>query len=200
MVFSDIFGKSSQSIIDIILNNNNLSDEDIIGCINNKCKSSNEDILSSIDGVQLTSKQKLRINIVKDHIDYFINQIGKLDNVIDILVKPYETYIDLLCTIPGIKRNSAIGILSEISNDSLNLNLITALLHGQVVLLAVMNLLARKNLLKFLAPVFILNHILLKLLIVRLKIKLIPTMQRNLKKYLSDVARNAPILQLLEKF
>ena len=117
MVFSDIFGKSSQSIIDIILNNNDFSDEDIIDCINNKCKSSNEDILSSIDGVQLTSEQKLRINIVKDHIDYLINQIGKLDNVIDILVKPYETYIDLLCTIPGIKRNSAIGILSEISND-----------------------------------------------------------------------------------
>ena len=32
-------------------------------------------------------------------------------------MKPYESYIDLLCTVPGIDRNSAIGILSEISND-----------------------------------------------------------------------------------
>ena len=117
MVFSDIFGKSSQSIIDIILNNDNFSDNDIINCISKKCKSSYEDILSSIDGIQLTNEQKLRINIVKEHIDYLINQIDKLDNILDSLVKPYEPYIDLLCTVPGIDRNSAISILSEISND-----------------------------------------------------------------------------------
>ena len=117
MVFSDIFGKSSQSIVDIILNNDNFSDEDIISCINKKCKSSHEDILSSIDGIQFTYEQKLRINIVKDHIDYLNNQIGRLNDIIDNLVAPYESYIDLLCTIPGIDRNSAIGILSEISDD-----------------------------------------------------------------------------------
>ena len=117
MVFSDIFGKSSQSIIDIILNNDNFSDKDIISCISKKCKSSPEDILSSVDGIQFTNEQKLRINIVKDHIDYLSNQINKLNDIIDILVKPYEPYIDLLCTIPGIDRNSAIGVLSEISND-----------------------------------------------------------------------------------
>ena len=117
MVFSDIFGKSSQSIIDIILNNDHFSDEDIINCISKKCKSSHENILSSISGIQFTNEQKLRINIVKDHIDYLNNQIDKLDEIIDTLVAPYESYIDLLCTIPGIDRNSAIGVLSEISND-----------------------------------------------------------------------------------
>ena len=117
MVFSDIFGKSSQSIIDIILNNDNFSDSDIISCIDKKCKSSHEDILFSIGGIQFTNEQKLRINLVKEHIDYLNNQIDKLDNIIDSLVKPYEPYIDLLCTVPGIDRNSAIGILSEISND-----------------------------------------------------------------------------------
>ena len=117
MVFSDIFGKSSGSIIDIIMNNDNFSDEDIISCISKKCKSSYEAILSSISGIQFTNEQKLRINIVKEHIDYLNNQIDKLDKIIDTLVAPYESYIDLLCTIPGIDRNSAIGVLSEISND-----------------------------------------------------------------------------------
>lgn len=117
MVFTDIFGKSSQSIIDIILTNDTFSDEDIIRCLRKNCKSSNDDILSSINGIQFTNEQKLRINIVKDHIDYLIKQINNLDNIIDSLVAPYESYIDLLCTIPGVDRNSAIGIISEISND-----------------------------------------------------------------------------------
>lgn len=117
MVFTDIFGKSSQSIIDIILNNNNFSDDDIIGCLRKNCKSTKEDILSSVNSVQLTNEQKLRINIVKDHIDYLNNQIGYLNDIINTLVISYESYINLLCTIPGIDRNSAIGILSEISNN-----------------------------------------------------------------------------------
>ncbi len=117
MVFSDIFGKSSQSIINIILNNDNFSDDDIISCLRKNCKSSHEDILSSVGGIQFTNEQKLRINIVKDHIDYLNNQINKLNEIIDSLVAPYESYIDLLCTIPGLDRNSAIAVLSEISND-----------------------------------------------------------------------------------
>ena len=86
MVFSDIFGKSSQSIVDIIMNNDNFSDEDIISCLHKHCKSSHEDILSSIGGIQFTNEQKLRINIVKDHIDYLIKQINNLNNIIDSLV------------------------------------------------------------------------------------------------------------------
>ena len=48
--------------------------------------------------------------------------IIKLDEIIDSLVAPYEPYITLLCTVPGIDRNSAIGILSEISNDMSQFN------------------------------------------------------------------------------
>ena len=117
LVFTDIFGKSSKSIIDIILNNDNFSDEDIISCLRKNCKSSHEDILSSVDGVTFTLEQKLRIKIVEDHIDYLNNQINILRNIIDNLVVPYEDYITLLCTIPGVDRNSAITILSEIGTD-----------------------------------------------------------------------------------
>jgi len=117
LVFTDIFGKSSKSIIDIILNNDNFSDEDIISCLRKNCKSSHEDILSSVDGVTFTLEQKLRIKIVEDHIDYLTNKINILRNIIDNLVVPYEDYITLLCTIPGVDRNSAITILSEIGTD-----------------------------------------------------------------------------------
>ena len=117
MVFSDIFGKSSQSIIDIIMNNDNFSDEDIIGCLQKNCKSSYEDILSSVNGLSYTNEQKLRIKIIKEHINYLTNQINSLREIVNILIAPYEDYITLLCTIPGVDRNSAITILSEISTD-----------------------------------------------------------------------------------
>ena len=117
IVFSDIFGKSSQSIIDIILNNDSFSDEDIINCISKKCKSSHEDILSAVSGFTFTTEQKLRIKIVEDHIDYLTNQINTLRDIVDDLINPYEDYINLLMTIPGIDRNSAITIISEIGVD-----------------------------------------------------------------------------------
>ena len=117
MVFSDIFGKSSQSIVDIIMNNDNFSDENIINSLDKHCKSSHEDILSSVSGITFTSEQKLRINIIKDHIDYLTNQINSLRDSINTLVNPYEDYINLLMTIPGVDRNSAITIISEIGVD-----------------------------------------------------------------------------------
>ena len=117
MVFSDIFGKSSQSIIDIIMNNDNFSDADIISCLKKNCKSSHEDILSSVNGIDFSLEQKLRINIIKEHINYLDKSIETLRNIIDELIVPYEDYITLLCTIPGVDRNSAIIILSEIGTD-----------------------------------------------------------------------------------
>jgi transposase len=117
MVFSDIFGKSSQSIIDIIMNNDNFSDADIINCLKKNCKSSHENILSSIAGIDFSLEQKLRINIIKEHINYLNKSIKTLRNIIDELIVPYEDYITLLCTIPGVDRNSAIIILSEIGTD-----------------------------------------------------------------------------------
>ena len=117
MVFTDVFGKSSQDIVDIIINNESFSDEDIIGCLRKNCKSSQEDILSSVNWITFTFEQKLRIKSIKDHIDYLTNQINNLRELVDNLVAPYENYINLLMIIPGVDRNSAITIISEISND-----------------------------------------------------------------------------------
>lgn len=117
MVFSDIFGQSSTDILNLILSSNNYTDEDILACVRKNCKSSKEDILSAISGVSFTETQKLRINLIKDHLDYLNKEIEKLDLIINYLIAPYEEQIKLLCTIPGVDRNSAIKIISEITTD-----------------------------------------------------------------------------------
>lgn len=120
-VFSDIFGKSSQAVIDYILNTNS-NDFDDNTCLSllskkGKRKSTDEEILNAIKNSTFTDAQKTRISIVKGHLDYITNAITNLESEIDVLVKPYESIIDLLCSIPGMNRNSAIIIISEISCD-----------------------------------------------------------------------------------
>jgi transposase len=117
MVFSDIFGKSSSDIINIILNNDNFSNDDILNCLRKNCKSSHEDVLNSITGISFEIFQKQRIKIIQDQINYLTKMIDMIKEIINQLVSPYEDYIELLCTIPGINRNSAITIISEIGTD-----------------------------------------------------------------------------------
>lgn len=117
MVFSDIFGRTSSAIIDIILSQNEYNDEDILKNIHKGCKSSNEDILNSISGISWEYAQKQRMNVIQEHIDYLDKSIKTIREIIDSIITPYESAINLLCSIPGIDRKSAITIISEIGTD-----------------------------------------------------------------------------------
>ncbi len=117
MVFSDVFGKSSSAIIDTIISQDSFSSEDILKNIHSRCKASSEDILNAVSGISWTDAQKQRINVIQEHIDYLNQTIETVRKIIDVLVKPYESYINFLCTIPGIDRKSAITIIAEIGTD-----------------------------------------------------------------------------------
>lgn len=117
LVFSDIFGKTSSAIINTILSQNEFNCEDILKNIDRRCKSSHEDILNAVNGICLVEAQKQRITVIQEHIDYLNKSIESIQKIIDVLIKPYESYINFLCTIPGIDRRSAITIISEIGTD-----------------------------------------------------------------------------------
>jgi transposase len=117
MVFSDIFGKTSSAIIDTILSQNEYNDEEILKNVDWRCKSSNEDILNSISGISWEDSQKQRMNVIQEHIDYLDKSIKTIREIINTIITPYESAVNLLCSIPGIKRNSAITIISEIGTD-----------------------------------------------------------------------------------
>ena len=82
-----------------------------------RCKASNEDILNSISGISWVDAQKERMTVIQEHINYLNKSIESVRKTIDVLVKPYEGYINFLCTIPGVDRKSAITIISEIGTD-----------------------------------------------------------------------------------
>jgi len=116
-VVSDMFGKSASSITDYIVNSDTFEPEHCVSLLKGSLKKKSNEVLESIGGFQMTDSQKARARMVKGHYDYLLEHIQKIDTLIDELVKPYENHINLLCTNPGIKRHSAITIISEISTD-----------------------------------------------------------------------------------
>ena len=118
-VVSDIFGKSATSVIDYLLkqSDNSINHEEISSRLLRSLKKKSESVIESIEGYQMTDAQKYRMRLVHAHIDYITSTISDIDSMIDSLVEPYENAVQLLCTIPGVDRSSAITILSEIGTD-----------------------------------------------------------------------------------
>jgi len=116
-VVSDMFGVSASSITDYIVNSDTFDPEHCVSLLKRSLKKKADDVVASIEGFQMSAPQKERAKFVKEHYDYLVSQIKKINMAIDILAKPFEPAINLLCTIPGIRRDSAITLLSEIGAD-----------------------------------------------------------------------------------
>lgn len=118
-VVSDIFGKSATSIIDYLIeqSDNSINHEEISSRLLRSLKKKSDSVIESIEGYQMTDSQKYRMRLVHAHMDYIISTINDIDTKIDSLIAPYENAVQLLCTIPGVKRDSAITIISEIGTD-----------------------------------------------------------------------------------
>lgn len=121
-VVSDIFGKSSTSIIDYLLEQSGTSiDHEVIASkLLKRLKAKEDAVIESIEGYQMTDSQKYRIHLVRAHMDYITAAINDVDSEIESLIASdpdYENAVELLCTIPGVKYDSAITIISEIGID-----------------------------------------------------------------------------------
>lgn len=116
-VVSDMFGKSATAITNYLISEDTFNPEYCVSLLQRSLKKKSESVLESIEGYSITQEQKFRMRIVRSHLNYIENLISQIDSVIDEMVAKHENIISLLCTIPGIDRNSAITIISEIGND-----------------------------------------------------------------------------------
>ncbi len=121
-VVSDIFGKSSTSIIDYLLEQSgtSISHEEIASKLLRSLKSKEDAVIGSIEGYQMTDAQKYRMRLVRAHMDYITAEINDVDKMIENMISSnpdFENAVQFLCTIPGVKRDSAITIISEIGID-----------------------------------------------------------------------------------
>lgn len=116
-VVSDMFGKSATAITDYLLSEDTFNPEYCVSLLKRSLKKKAASVLESIEGYSITHEQKTRMKIVRSHLNYIENLISEIDSAINAMVEKHESLISLLCTIPGVERNSAITIISEIGND-----------------------------------------------------------------------------------
>lgn len=116
-VVSDMFGVSSKKVRDYLISTNEFDPDYVLTLLHGKMKSKGQNLIESIEGYCFTDEQILRIQMIEEHKTYLDHSIEFLDHMLDQMITPYEPAIQLLETIPGVGRQSAIQIISEIGVD-----------------------------------------------------------------------------------
>ena len=113
-VVSDTFGKSSQRILDKILQNPLDKFFDIESLVHSSMKDKIPELELAVDGY-ITPEQADKLKIIKNHFEDLQHRKAELEAIITKLAKSYQEEIDLILTAPSFKNTfTAISIISEI--------------------------------------------------------------------------------------
>lgn len=113
-VVSDTFGKSSQKILDKILENPLDTNFDVKSLIHGSMMKKLPELELAIDGY-IIPEQAAKLKIIKTHYKDLESRKGDLESIILELAKPYQQEIELILTAPSFKNTlSAIAVVSEI--------------------------------------------------------------------------------------
>jgi transposase len=116
-VLSDSFGKSGTEIMECVLSGQPIDEAEIEKHIYGKAKSKTEDILKSVQGCVFDDIQKIKLNLVKDHIKSLDAKIADIERIMFQCAQNLTHQVRLLCTLTGVKTLAAVEILSEIGAD-----------------------------------------------------------------------------------
>ena len=117
-VFPDVFGKSSRSITEQILQHPG-EKFDVAPFVHGRCKIPIEEIQAAVDGA-ISKEQAVKLRQCLDHMDELNKHISEIEQEILRLSDKHETALNLIRTVPGFDKNplTAIQVLSEILSHS----------------------------------------------------------------------------------
>ncbi len=113
-VFSDLFGKTSRSIIHYILEHPG-EIFDVAPFVDRRCKHPIEEIQAAVDGA-VSREQAAKLKECLQHIDELKTHKENIEKEILRLAQPYSWQLDLIRTVPGFSSDpmTAIAVISEI--------------------------------------------------------------------------------------
>ena len=116
-VFSDVFGKSSRSITNYMLDHPGET-FDVAPFVDGRCKTPIAEIQAAVDGA-ISPEQAVKLRQCLTHIDELGAHRNVIEQTILLIAEPFSAVLDLLYTLPGLDKNpmTAIAILSEIGPD-----------------------------------------------------------------------------------
>jgi transposase len=114
-VLSNVDGAVGAKVIDDLINGETSADK-LMRHYHGKQKVSRAEFRKALEG-NVTAHHQLMLRIHKDSMSDKEAQLKRLDEAIDKATEAYRVEIDLLDTIPGVDKASAISIISEIGVD-----------------------------------------------------------------------------------
>lgn len=116
-IVSDPFGKSARLIMNDILNNPDFKPENAITNLKKRLKKKENQIIDALQDINVSPDQHLKMDIAYQHLDQIDEHIKTIEQYLEQLAQPYDSFINLLCTIPGLQHRSCITIISETGVD-----------------------------------------------------------------------------------
>lgn len=114
-VFSDVFGVTAWTIICKLVKGEERLDV-LTSYIDSRCRSSLGDIQKALEGTMEEADRSI-LKRMMGHVNALEEIILQVEADIDRHLKPYESEVALLETMPGIKKQSAAAIIAEIGVD-----------------------------------------------------------------------------------
>lgn len=115
-VISDVFGVSGRKLLEKLISNGYVDASDVESSIHGKMAHKKQMITDSLFGT-LNDHQIFLIRLSWQHIIYIESLISEIEGKIDDFLENYKEELNLLVTIPGIKKDTAAVIIAEIGVD-----------------------------------------------------------------------------------
>lgn len=115
-VISDVFGVSGRKLLVRLIEQGYVDTSDVENSIHGRMSGKKQLITDSLFGT-LNEHQIFLIRQSWQHIIYLESLISEIEERIDILLKNYQEEMNLLLTVPGIKKDTAAIIVAEMGVD-----------------------------------------------------------------------------------
>jgi hypothetical protein len=116
-VLSDPFGKTASGIMQYILSSDVFDEEHCKTLIQKSAKKKTELIMQAIEGCNIASDQRFKMNEAGTHMDYLDQMILRTEAELYVRMQPHYGLILHLAEIPGVSELSTALILSETGFD-----------------------------------------------------------------------------------
>ncbi|PFA66153.1 IS110 family transposase [Bacillus sp. AFS015802] len=115
-VISDVFGVSGRKLLERLVEQGYVDAEDVERSIHGSMAAKKQKITDSLFGT-INDHQRFLISQSWLHIQQLEKLISDIDIRIDSILEKYREEMDLLVSIPGIKKDTAAIIIAEIGSD-----------------------------------------------------------------------------------